>query len=342
EDTTAEAAPVLMLHPLLHSNTSDLTEQRFSSTFSGEEFFLTDHRVRMSDGVVQKLLPGAACLEMARAAIEHALPSYQEAGNLELHNVVWLKPVVVTASKQVSIALFADDDGGIDYELYTIEAEQKILHFQGRARFSPPSAPARHDLDQLRRQMGKGRWEAAEVYSIFARMGLDYGPAHRGITVVNLGEDQVLAQLRLPEVVESSQYKYVLHPSLIDSALQSAIGLIIDLNNIPTTPYLPFGVESLSIRSACTKQMSARVRYSRGSKPGDKIVKFDIDLYDQHDNVCVQMRGFAFRILSGEIFRSGQNGMNLSKTPFDSAFYRNLIARVRSGEVSVDEAVELG
>src|SRR5262245_25555008 len=34
------------LHPMLHRNTSDLREQRYSSTFSGEEFFLADHRVK--------------------------------------------------------------------------------------------------------------------------------------------------------------------------------------------------------------------------------------------------------------------------------------------------------
>ena len=51
---------------LLQQNTSDLSEQRYSSTFTGEEFFLTDHVVNG-----QKVLPGVAYLEMARAAVEH-------------------------------------------------------------------------------------------------------------------------------------------------------------------------------------------------------------------------------------------------------------------------------
>ncbi|MCP4622043.1 MAG: type I polyketide synthase, partial [bacterium] len=33
------------IHPLLHQNTSDLSEQRYSSQFSGNEFFLADHVV---------------------------------------------------------------------------------------------------------------------------------------------------------------------------------------------------------------------------------------------------------------------------------------------------------
>ncbi len=347
----AEGAAVAVLHPLLHANTSDLSEQRYSSTFTGEEFFLTDHRVRMHDGAAEKLLPGVACLEMARAAIEQAAPVRPESSILELHNMVWLKPVVVTDPKQVSIALFATDNDRVDYEIYSIEAEQETLHCQGQAVFSRKSAPARLDLEHLRRQMSQGRLEAADVYTIFAGMGLNYGPAHQGITVIHLGEKQVLAQLRLPEVVETNQHEYVLHPSLMDSALQASIGLIVALNNVPTKPYLPFAVESLRIISSCAKEMAAWARYSKGSKPGDKTVKVDLDLCDERGNVCVQMRGFALRVLVSEITSGRQNTINKSahngstliedSTPFDNAFFQKLIAGVLNGAVSVDEAVEL-
>ena len=52
------------LHPLLHRNTSDFSGQRFSSTFSGDEFFLRDHVV-----AGRRMLPGVACLEMAREGL---------------------------------------------------------------------------------------------------------------------------------------------------------------------------------------------------------------------------------------------------------------------------------
>src|SRR5216110_3156698 len=52
------------LHPLVQHNISDFFEQRFSSTFYGEEFFLADHVVKG-----QRTMPGVAYLEMARAAI---------------------------------------------------------------------------------------------------------------------------------------------------------------------------------------------------------------------------------------------------------------------------------
>ena len=64
---TANSAMTASIHPLLHQNTSNLSEQRFSSTFTGREFFLADHVVNG-----QRILPGVAYLEMALVAVEQA------------------------------------------------------------------------------------------------------------------------------------------------------------------------------------------------------------------------------------------------------------------------------
>jgi len=69
----------LIIHPLLHRNTSDLNEQRYSSTFTGEEFFLADHQMKADAEPSRKVLPGVAYLEMARAAVEQAWPVRPEA-----------------------------------------------------------------------------------------------------------------------------------------------------------------------------------------------------------------------------------------------------------------------
>src|SRR5205085_12510113 len=69
---SAKSVTTAALHPLLHHNTSDLSEQRYSSVFTGDEFFLVEHHLRSDHGTAQKALPGVACLEMARAAIERA------------------------------------------------------------------------------------------------------------------------------------------------------------------------------------------------------------------------------------------------------------------------------
>ncbi|MEE8056697.1 MAG: SDR family NAD(P)-dependent oxidoreductase [Pseudomonadales bacterium] len=299
---TTTAAISAILHPLLHSNTSDLIEQNYTSTFSGEEFFLRDHQVNG-----QKVLPGVAYLEMARAAISQASPTQPASSTLALHDIVWVQPIVVTENKQVTIALFATDDGAIDYEITSTEAEREIVHCQGQGVFSNKPFLAKLDIEQLRGQMQQGRLEAASLYPAFAKMGLNYGASHQGVTAIYQGDNQLLAQLNLPAVVESSQKDYLLHPSLMDSALQSTIGLIADINHLPSQPWLPFALESVEVLSVCTPTMWVWVRYTQGSSASDTVQKLDIDLCDEQGTVCVRMRGFSSRLLEGNVITASSD-----------------------------------
>jgi acyl transferase domain-containing protein/acyl carrier protein len=352
EQGTARISAAAVLHPLLHRNTSDLSEQRYSSTFTGEEFFLIDHQVSVNGSPSQRVLPGVAYLEMARAAIEQAAPVQPESSVLELRNTVWLKPVIVAQHKQVSVALIADENDQINFEIYSVENNQETTHCQGQAVFCTHSAPGRLNLEQLKMQMGQSRWDTSYAYALLAAMGLNYGPAHQGITAIHLGEKQVLAQLSLPAVVKTSQPEYLLHPSLMDSALQASVGLIMnDVNQTPDKPYVPFVLESLRILSPCTGDMFAWLRYSQASTPETRTIKLDIDLCDHHGNICVQMRGFTSRPLEAERRPSPEKLTHISAHArsngikngfsFDSIFYQKLITDVINHEVSVDNAVEL-
>ena len=116
-----------LIHPLLHQNISDLSEQRYSSTFTGREFFLADHIVKD-----QKVLPGVAYLEMARAAVEAATGSVtpvivaaeswtEGQTRIQLKNIVWDRPLVVNDKPvQVNIGLFPEANGEITYEISSL------------------------------------------------------------------------------------------------------------------------------------------------------------------------------------------------------------------------------
>src|SRR5262249_31261564 len=173
-----------VLHPLLHGNTSDLNQQRYSSTFSGEEFFLKDHLV---EG--QSTLPASAYLEMARAAIEKAVPISQ-GSLLELRDMVWGQAAIAGQTRQINIALLAKGQEQIDSEFYSQQADQETIHCQGRAVWSHQAAPARLDLEQLRAEMRQGVLEAESVYPEWARLGVAYGPGFQSIVEVNRGSSQ--------------------------------------------------------------------------------------------------------------------------------------------------------
>ena len=148
--------------------------------------------------------------------------------------------------------------------------------------------------------------EIAQVYATFEKMGLAYGPAHRGITAVYLGENQLLAELRLPKLIGEGREVYVLHPSLMDGALQASVGLLMGHDRIPEKPLAPFVLQSLRLLSPCPNEMLAWVRYSVGSQAGDNVVRLDIDLCDRDGHMCVQICGFASRAIEAD--RTKANG----------------------------------
>ncbi|MBO9699913.1 MAG: polyketide synthase dehydratase domain-containing protein [Sporocytophaga sp.] len=354
EQTSISTKEILkfVLHPLLHSNTSNFREQSYTSVFTGKELFLKDHQVNG-----QKVLPGVAYLEMARAAIENALPVKAKSSIMELQNTVWLQPIIVDGDKEVTIALFADEINGsqqetINFEVYTKDGDQEILHCQGEAVFVSKVTPGKLDIDKLQRQAQRGALVSGSIYEVFTRMGFTYGPAHQGISHINIGDKEVVAYLHLPTVAEADQNDYHLHPSLMDSALQSSIGLTADLKEGLNKPILPFALDSLQIISACKNEMVAWVRYSSGSSPDDKIMKIDIDLCDLQGNICVKLKGFKSRVLENDIKSDKYNKIesafnfqespNTSKSPFDDSYYKKVIEGILNNEVSIDEAVNLG
>jgi acyl transferase domain-containing protein/enoyl-CoA hydratase/carnithine racemase/acyl carrier protein len=265
-----------VIHPLLHVNASTLSEQRYRSTFTGEEFFLADHEVRASDGSVsrRRMLPAAVYLEMARAAIADAVPARSDTAACELRDVVWAQPLLVSASTHVGIALIAHDPDHIDFEIYSQDAEQEIVRCQGRAVVGRhQAAPARLDLEQL--------------------------------AAMHQGRDQVLTQLWLPlplaRTEEDTSADYVLHPSVMESALQACVAL---MDGAPTRAGQPrqfVALDSLHIIAACPREMAAWVRYSPGSQAADTLVKLDIDLCDAQGDIAVQLRGASWRPASLDV-----------------------------------------
>ena len=308
-----------LLHPLVHENTSNFEEQRFSSTFTGEEFFLADHVMKG-----QKILPGVVYLEMAREAIQQSVGTLTEDQlRIQLKQVVWAQSMVANGRAQaVHIGLYPEENGQIQYEIYTEpknsdeESEkvpgrsQGIVHSQGVAALSAFDERPPADLSCLLETISQRQLSSKQCYTTLKRMGIDYGSGHQGLELAYVGNNQVLAKLSLPSSILESQNQFILHPSLLDSALQASIGLFLkskmDFSSAyslqPTAfPSLPFALETLDIVGECTANMWGWIRYVSTSEHGDKIQKLDIELYNDQGIVCAQMKGFSSRVLDTEV-----------------------------------------
>lgn len=142
-----QGGPERQLHPLVHRNTSSLSEQRFSTTLTGKEFFLRDHIVQG-----KRVVPGAAQLEWARAAVE--LASDGKVGtagqSVLLQDVTWLRPLVVEQPQEVHIGLEIEEDGRIGFEIYSGCVDEAVVYSQGWAQLAEVDEAPRVDLEVLR------------------------------------------------------------------------------------------------------------------------------------------------------------------------------------------------
>uniref|UniRef100_UPI00272B21A7 type I polyketide synthase n=1 Tax=Vallitalea guaymasensis TaxID=1185412 RepID=UPI00272B21A7 len=287
------------LHPLLHENTSDFWEQRFSSTFTGQEFFLDHHRVGDS-----KILPGVAYLEMVRAAVSQAANVTDEL--IIIKNVVWIQPVIVDDDPvNINIRLYPKDDGEISYEIYslssgdnTCDESSELIHSQGTVAISADKETRNIDINRLQETCDKDILSSNQCYETFSLAGMNYKEGHKGIDKVYVGNNEVLAKLVLPSVIQDTCDQYILHPCMMDSALQASIGLMLEDNEKKLT--LPFTLEEVKIHNSCTKYMWAYLRNSGKSNLEDSVKKIDIDLCDENGKVCVSMKGYTYRTIKEE------------------------------------------
>jgi acyl transferase domain-containing protein/acyl carrier protein/SAM-dependent methyltransferase len=302
------------LHPLLQRNTSTLNAQRFASTFDGHEFFLAHHNVQGS-----KTLSAAAHLEMARAAIEQSMPpraNIRTSGVTLLSQVVFTRPLIVAdIATDLHVSVRGNPPGPLNFEIGTGQATTLS---QGEVEFSQSSAPAPLPIETARTETDH-RYCGDQLYAIYAALGIDYGPGHRGLEWVSVGRAKAVAKLRLPSAVTDTANDYVLHPSMLDAAFQATIAFgLLEAGVKPEPdisdgfsgngsaakasppalkPCLPYAIEQVEVFGACVPSMWAVISRLPGKAASHGVESFDLDLCDDEGTVLVRVRGFSARVL---------------------------------------------
>ncbi|MFJ4091791.1 SDR family NAD(P)-dependent oxidoreductase [Kitasatospora sp. NPDC089913] len=208
-------------HPLLGAamRVADSGELLLSGRISLRTHpWLADHAV---SGVV--LLPGTAFLELAlRAGAEAECPVVEE---LTLGAALVL-PAEDAAHLQLRVA-GPDGDGRRRLSLFartTADADAPWTeHATGTLAPRPAGGPAGTAAALLSwPPTGAEPVDTGDLYERFAGAGYHYGPAFRGIRAAWLRGGEVFAEVVLPERQHADAAGCVLHPALLDAALQTA------------------------------------------------------------------------------------------------------------------------
>ncbi|ACU62720.1 SDR family NAD(P)-dependent oxidoreductase [Chitinophaga pinensis] len=286
--TNPSANDTELLHPLIHRNISTLEGQVFESVFRGTEFFLTDH---VAAG--RKILPGTVYLEMARAALVLSTGVAEE--TVALSRVSWQQPMDVSEGAiRVYTALQVQEDENVFFEIYSEEEGVKTIYSNGWATLTGCKDTAVPDVAASADEMPL-LLQGTACYQLFEEAGMVYGPTFKAIQQIRGNGQQVFVDLVLPEALQASVTDYLLHPVILDAALQGSVGLTI--GDAMMKSKAPFALEALKVYRPCTTHMQAVITHSKTYKGDSNIQQLDIQLNDLHGNVCVLLKGFTFRLL---------------------------------------------
>jgi len=276
------------LHPLIDANTSDLEEQKFTTRFSGNEFFLTDHVIKD-----RKLLPGVAVLEMARAAGELAA----KGPVLKITNTTWKSPIAFApdTENEINLSLYpATDD--VAYQVWSSRGESRVVHAEGTLVFAGHTTD-RESID-LRAVLTRcpDSLNSEACYRQFQEHGFSYGHSFRSIQELSFNNAEAIARLQLPDGLEAEFGKFSYHPSLLDGALQAVLGLLKpEDNNQPV--YVPFSLGAIEQYQPLSQTAYAHVKRSDKNQ-ADGVRKFNISVFDEAGTLLLAMSDFAVKPLA--------------------------------------------
>ncbi|MEL7147246.1 MAG: polyketide synthase dehydratase domain-containing protein, partial [Bacteroidota bacterium] len=284
------------IYPLLHQNESDLTGHRFSTFFTGEEFFLRDHLVKG-----KKILPAAASLEMVREAIWQMVKSLGFTSSaIQIENNHWIQPVVATSEGvEVSVALELQENERLSFEVYVedgLAADSRDICYQGTASLGEltPLTISAKEIESFKNECQSQVINKDQAYQKFAEAGFGYGPAHQGIESIYVGENQLLAKLALP--TEANELgALMLNPAIVDAALQST--LFWNAEDGEIAMFLPIGIGRVEIYSAVSKNVWVLVE-SAGHDTDSSERSLNLTLVDAQGNVQLKLAGVLLKAVS--------------------------------------------
>ncbi|QXJ21818.1 type I polyketide synthase [Actinomadura graeca] len=306
-------------HPLLghHVRLADAAAGHvWENTIAAEApAFLDDHRVQGAT-----VVPGAAWLEMARAAAAQASGGTPGAAitltGFELQRMLVLGDDAAALQVRVSGA----DGTGLAFRAYARPADDTrgrpgwTLHATGRI---VPAGPAEDDLRALDLDAARTRCgneiASADFYEAMRSRGMEYGPAFQAVERLWSGEREALAVLAVPSATVPEVGAYGVHPVLLDAGLQ-VLGAAVQAGTgaDERRPYVPAAVGRVVVAPGTSGAGAprrlwahARLRPADGAAPADGAVPAgvvgDVRLADDDGTTVVLFEGVHARRLDGGV-----------------------------------------
>lgn len=277
--------------PLLDRQLCDSIYQGiFHTEFSTDrQWVLKEHKVLGSC-----VVPGTAHLEMVLEACRR----YYREEALEIANVVFLAPLVVyeAEAREVQLVLKKEKDcmefviAGRSGAANEDGEEQWTIHTEGKLyRMGRGQAPV-VDMTELKNNC----LESIDIGAHKKMKNFTFGPRWDNIALVHAGEkDDALLAMQLPEAYAPDLASYLLHPALLDNAVNGMAQHVRDSGK--GGMYLPLSYKSIRIYGRLPGTFFSYARRIRRERDNTETKTYDIILAEPSGKVIADIKEYTVK-----------------------------------------------
>ncbi|VVC77176.1 Polyketide synthase PksL [Aquicella siphonis] len=273
-------------HIALDVSLSTSDNKRFSTSLTGKEWYFQDHKIK--DSLV---MPGAACMEMARTVGMLAFPEFRI---IRLRDIVWFN--AINAVKTLRLLINLKKTG--NRVSFTVSDKESTEYASGEMDLHPASEVNRNDpavnLVNLTMSLPH-RLKRKEIYFKYRGLGFDYGSHFQVVEEARYNDEEAVACIRLgaPHHHLSASEKNI---CVLEGMLHAAM-ILLPKNAV----YLPQAVSQVDYHGVLPDCSYAHIKLVPAS--ADAIFTFDISLYDQAGQRVLEVRDFRVSELGGSRYK---------------------------------------
>ncbi|WP_298290578.1 type I polyketide synthase [Thiomonas sp.] len=254
--------------------------------------WLADHRVGHA-----VILPGAAYLEIALAAMRSVAP---EDAVIAVDHLEILSPIVFDGEHAQTLRTSLDPSRGrvriesrrrLSQDAWTLHARCQIRALPEGSALDAGVAPAWSAAPGI----PITEIDGASLYALATTLGLDYGPAFRGLQTLHLAGDALQAQIQWPQDTTPAS-GYALHPVVLDQCFQATFGWLQTQRKPSDKPlaFLPVALERVTLLRPDVAHRATKV-HARLRRRSARSVLVDFTLCDDQDGPIAVVHGARFR-----------------------------------------------
>ncbi|MCX7920813.1 MAG: type I polyketide synthase [Clostridia bacterium] len=291
-------------HPLIDRRIlSTLNQEVYLTRFSVDRHWVLSEHTIMDLNIV----PGTTYLEMARKAGSNLYRDY----NIELRDIMFLTPLVVAKDEKKEvhtiikkekdylefvIASRTSNDGSELYDAWVVHAEGKICKLDD-------SIVGVADVGKIRSNCNK---EEIEVDTSLPMGEFKFGPRWRSISKIHINENEMLSEIKLGDELVGDLEECILHPALLDCAINMAIEKMVQ--RVQEGTYLPLSYKSLKLYGPMPAKFYSRQKITCRLDKNSETVSLDISLIRESGEIFAEIQGYLIKKVKKDAFKfSGSN-----------------------------------